>query len=100
MGQTHRGVDRFIQHLYLVMLLERDHHRAKHANTFGFVRLFDFYNLESARERGVLLDVTFVFIPGSSGEGPQCAAGQGWFEQIRSIAGTAASAGADERMGL
>ena len=75
MGQTHRSVDRFIQHLDLVMLLERDHHGAHHPNALLFARFLDFDHLESARESGVLFNVAFVFVPSCCCNGPQGSAG-------------------------
>ena len=100
MRQPHRGLDRLIQDDHPVVLLERRGDPAHHQDRLLLGRLIDLHDLEAARERRIFLEVFLVLGPGGGGDGAQCAARQSRFQQVRRIAGTGCTAGADQRVGL
>src|SRR6266567_4473148 len=68
-----------------MMLFQNRRQPADHQNSLVFAWFIDLDHLESASQRGVLLEILFVFCPGSSSDGAQCAASKSRFEQVGGI---------------
>ena len=63
-------------------------------------RLADKDRLEAAGERGVLLDVLFIFVERGGADAVQFAAGERRLEQVRGVHGAVGLAGADDGVHL
>ncbi len=95
-GEADRRLDRLIEYLHLVMLLELTGDTAQHENGHRFRRLIYLDDLETASERRVLLDVLLVFGPGRCRDRAKLTACQRRLQQIGRIAGSCRAAGADQ----
>ena len=60
MRQRHRGMDRFLQHAYPVVLFQLAGDAAQHLRGNGLVRLLHLHDLKPAGQRRVLLEVFLV----------------------------------------
>ena len=98
--QLHRRLDRLVEELHAVVLLEHAGDAAQHQHRLRLVGLGDLHHLEAARQRRVLLDVLLVLGPGGGGDGAQLAARQRGLEQVGGVAGAGRAAGADQRVRL
>ena len=98
--EPHRRLDRLVEDLHLVVLLQRRDDAAHHQDRLVLVRLVDLDDLEAPGQRRVLLEVLLVFGEGGGGDGAQRAAGQRRLEQVGGVAGAGRAAGADQRVRL
>jgi len=100
MGEADGGVDSFVEDAYLVVVFKESDDAAHHdeANVFG--GLFDFHDLETAGEGGILFEVLLILAPGGGGDGAKFAAGESGFEEIGGIAAAGRAAGADHGVGF
>ena len=85
--QPHRRLERLVEHLHAVVLLEHRRHAAQHQDRLLLARLADLHDLEAARQRRVLLDVLLVLGPGRRGDRAQRAARQRRLQQVGRVAG-------------
>jgi hypothetical protein len=81
-GQLDRRLQRLVEHLHAVVLLQRGGHPAHHQEGLLLGRLLHLHHLERAGERRILLDVLLVLGPGGGGHRAQGPAGQGRLEQV------------------
>src|SRR4051812_41626919 len=82
------------------MFFERSGDAAHHEDGFVLGRFFDFDDLETASERGIFLEMLFVFVPGGGGDGAESAASESGFEQVGGIARAGRPARTDEGVGF
>ncbi len=99
-AEPDRGHHGVIADADLVALLVVRGQAAHHGDGLVLRRLLDLDQLESAGQRGVLLEVFLVLRPGRGGQGPQLPAGQGGLEQVRGVAAPGGPAGSDHGVGL
>ena len=85
--QPHRRLERLVEHLHAVVLLEHRGDAAHHQDRLVLARLGDLHDLEAAGQRRILLDVLLVFGPGGRGDRAQRAARQRRLEQVGRVAG-------------
>src|SRR6185312_5799463 len=90
--QLHRGFQRLVEDLHLVVLLHHAGHAAHHQDRLLFARLVDLHGLEATGQRRILLDVLLVFGPGGGADRAQVAARQCGLEQVRRIASASCAA--------
>ena len=100
MRQPHRGLQRLVEHLHAMMLLQRRGDAAHHQDRLFLVRLGDLHDLKAPRKRRVLLDVLLVLGPGRRADRAQRAARERRLEQVRGVARARRAARADQRMRL
>ena len=100
MRKLDRGLDRLVQELHAVVLLERVGELAHHAHATHLVRLVDLDDLEAPGQRRVLLDMLLVLGPGGRRDRLEGAARQGGLQEIGGVAGAGSTAGADQRVRL
>ena len=100
MGELDRCVERLVQQLDAVMLLERGGDPAQHEQRLGLAGLEHLHHLEPAREGGILLDVFLVLAPGRGRDGSQRPARQRRLQEIGRVARPRRAPGADQRVGL
>ena len=98
MRKPHGGFDGFVQHLDLMVLLHHRGHAAHHQDGLFLAGFADLDDLEAAGERRIFFDMLLVFGPRGGSNGPQRAAGQGWFEQVGRVASAGRAACADQRV--
>ena len=86
MGQLHRRLQRLVEELHPVVLLEGGGHAAQHEQRLVLAGLEHLHHLEAARERRVLLDVLLVLAPGRGRDGAQGAPGQRGLQEVGRVA--------------
>ena len=96
----HRGPDPVVGDAHAVVLFIARADASQHDGTGFFIRLFDFHELEPARQGRVFFKVFAVFRPGGGGKSPQFPARQRRLEEVGGIALAGGTAGADERVRL
>ena len=96
MRQLDRCLDRLVEQLHAVVLLEHRRHAAQHQHGLLLVGLEHLHDLETTGQRRVLLDVLLVFGPGGGTHRAQVAAGQCRLEQVGRVARARGAAGADQ----
>jgi Protein of unknown function (DUF3170). len=100
MGQFHRFMNRGVQHLHTVMLLQFGGNATEHFHGGDFIRFLDLHQLKTPGEGRVFLEVFFVLQPRGGGQGAQLAAGQSRFQQVGRVAATFCATGADQGVGF
>ncbi len=100
MGELDGRLDRLVEQLHAMVLLEHACDAAQHEDRFQLVGLGHLHDLESASQRRVLLDVLLVFGPRRGADRAQRAARQCGLEQVGRVAGAGRAAGANQRMHL
>ena len=100
MRQAHRGLERLVQDLHAMMLLEHRGDAAHHEDRLVLARLGHLHDLEAPGQRRILLDVFLVFRPRGGGDGSQRAARERRLQQVGRVAGAGRAAGADQRVGF
>ena len=83
-----------------MVLLERGGHAPHHEQRLVLAGLEHLHHLETARQRGVLLDVLLVLAPGGGRDGAQGAPCQRGLEEVGGIASPRGAPRADQGMGL
>ena len=96
--QPHRRLERFIEHLNAMMLLEHGRDPSHHQDGLLFAGLGDLYDLEASRECRVLLDVLLVFGPGRGRDRSQRTARQCRLQQVGRVTGSRRTSRTDQRM--
>ena len=92
--EAHRFHDCLVEQAHFVVGFELRRHAAHHRDRRGLARLVDLHDLETPRERRVLLEVLLVLRPGGRCDRAQFAARERGLEQVRGVVlpGCAASA--------
>ncbi len=98
--KLHRGLQRFVEDLYLVMLLHHAGDATHHQDRLLLAGLVDLHGLKPAREGGVFLDVLFVLGKRRGADRAQSATGERGFQQVGGITGASRTTCTDQRMGL
>ena len=93
--QADRFGHRLVQHADAEVLLHQRHHAAQHGCRQRLARLLDLDDLETAGQRGILLEILLVFGPRCRRHGAQLAASQRRLEQVGRIVLAGLPAGPD-----
>ena len=99
-GKLHRGFERFVGELRLVMRLVFRTQAFENQDRFVDGRRFDFHRLEAAFERGVLLDVLAVLVQRRRADALQLAAAERGLDDVRGVHRAFGRTGADDGVQL
>ena len=98
--QAHGGLNGAVQHMYAVVLCIAGLESPQHQAGGIVIRLVDFHHLEAAFQRGVALNILFVFAPRGRRDGAQFAPCQRRFQQVRRIRAACLITRTDNGMGF
>ena len=100
LGKFHRGLERFVRQLRLVVRFVFRAQSLENQNRLFDRGRLDFHRLETAFQGGVLLDVFAIFVQRRGADALQLAAAQGRLDDVRGVHRAFRRTGADDGVQL